>query len=376
MKLLPLLALLLASVASHAQIAAPPPPPALTSKSFLLLDFQSGAVLAAKNQNEPVEPASLTKLMTAYVVFDALRQKRITPEQKVTISDAAGRAPGSRMFLELGAEVTVEELLHGMIVQSGNDASIALAEAVSGSEETFVVLMNRKASQLGMLNTRFRNSTGLPHGQHYSTASDMARLTGAIIREFPQYFPMYSMREYRHNNITQYNRNRLIGRDPHVDGMKTGFTESAGFCLVATAQRNDRRLISVVIDAGSDNGRVAESQRLLNYGFESFDTVRLYASGEPVHQLPVWKGSRQTLQAGFTDDFYVTYPKGQGEHLHAKLESMQPLLAPVRAGDAVGTLRLSLADEPYAEHKVVALESIAVANMFIRAWHSIRLLFN
>lgn len=376
MKLLSLLALLLASVASYAQIAAPQPPPALSSKSYLLLDFQSGAVLASRNEHDPVEPASLTKLMTAYVAFDALREGQISLGQTVTVSDAARRAPGSRMFLELGSQVTVEELLHGLIVQSGNDAAIALAEAVSGSEEAFVVLMNREASRLGLRNTRFRNATGLPHAQHYSTAADMARLAGAIIEEFPQFFPMYSMREYRYNNITQYNRNRLLGRDPHVDGMKTGFTESAGFCLVATAERNGRRLISVVIDAGSDNGRIAQSQRLLNYGFEYFDTVKLYASGEAVHRLPVWKGSRQALRAGFTDDFYVTFPKGYGERLEAKLESMQPLLAPVRAGEVVGTLRLTLDDEPFAEYKVVALESISVANLFIRAWHSIRLLFN
>lgn len=377
MRILSLLLFLMAGVVAHAQTqVAAPPPPGLTSKAYLLVDFQSGAVLAAKNEHEQIEPASLTKLMTAYVAFDALRQKHLSPGQKVTVSDAARRAPGSRMFLEVGSEVSVEELLHGMIVQSGNDASIALAEAVSGSEEAFVVLMNREAARLGLRNTRFRNSTGLPHPQHYSTASDMARLAAAIIREFPQYFPMYSMREYRHNNITQFNRNRLLGRDPYVDGMKTGFTESAGFCLVATAQRNGRRLISVVIDSGSDNGRIAESQRLLNYGFEAFDTVRLYASGEPIHQLPVWKGSRQALRAGFAEDFYVTYPKGYGERLRAKLESMQPLLAPVQAGDPVGTLRLLLDDEPFIEHRVVALESISVANLFIRAWHSLRLLFN
>jgi serine-type D-Ala-D-Ala carboxypeptidase (penicillin-binding protein 5/6) len=351
------------------------PPPALASKSYLLLDFQSRQVLAAKNTGERTEPASLTKLMTAYVAFDALRQKRVTLAQQVPVSEKAWRAPGSRMFLEPGKTATIEELLHGMIVQSGNDASIALADGIAGSEEAFVEIMNREAARLGLANTRFMNATGLTHPQHYSTAADLATLAAALIQEFPQYFQMYRLREYRYNNITQYNRNRLLGRDPYVDGLKTGYTESAGFCLIATAERHNRRLIAVVLDAGSESGRASEAQKLLNYGFEAFDTVKLYAKGQPVHEMPVWKGGRRTLRAGFTDDFFITIPKGMADRLKATLESMQPLVAPIRSGERVGTLKLNFDGAAFGERTVVALESVGIANLFIRSWHSVRLLF-
>ena len=352
------------------------PLPALTSKSYLLVDFQSQQVIASKNPQERIEPASLTKLMTAYVAFDALRQKRVTLTQSVTVSDKAWRAAGSRMFLEAGSTASIEELLQGMIVQSGNDASIALAEGVAGSEPAFVDQMNREAVRLGLKNSRFANVTGLPNPQHYSTAEDLALLSAAIIREFPQYFPMYKMREFRYHNITQYNRNRLLGRDPFVDGMKTGYTESAGFCMVATALRDDRRLIAVVLDAGSENGRAAEAQKLLNYGFEAFDTLKLYTRGDPVHELPVWKGAKELLRAGFTEDYYVTIPKGSADRLKATMESMQPLVAPIHSGDRVGTLKLSFEGRPFGQQNVVALENVGIANMFIRGWHSLRLLFN
>lgn len=366
---------LLASSAICAQaLPAAADPPSLSARSYLLLDFQSGKLLAARTPEARIEPASLTKLMTAYVVFDALRQKRLTLTQTVTVSEKAWRAPGSRMFLEIGSQPIVEMLLHGMVVQSGNDASIALAEAVAGTEEAFVELMNREAARMNLRDTRFQNATGLPHPQHYSTAADIATIAAAIIREFPQFFAMYSLREYRYNDITQYNRNRLLGRDPFVDGMKTGFTESAGFCLVATARREGRRLISVVIDAGSDSNRMAESQKLLNYGFEAFDTVRLFSRGQPVHELAVWKGGKEALRAGFAEDFYVTIPKGLGDRLQAQLESMQPLLAPIYAGERVATLRLTFDGQPYGNYMVVALENIGIANMFVRAWHSLRLL--
>jgi D-alanyl-D-alanine carboxypeptidase (penicillin-binding protein 5/6) len=354
--------------------AKPVEPPFLSARSYVLIDLQSGRVLAAKDPDLRIEPASLTKLMTAYIVFDALSQKRLAPSQPVIVSEKAWRAPGSRMFLELGSQVAVEDLMHGMIVQSGNDASIALAETIAGSEEAFVRMMNEHAAHLKLRNTQFQNVTGLPHAGHYSTASDLATIAAAIISEFPQYFPLYSLREYSYNHITQYNRNRLLGRDPFVDGMKTGYTESAGFCLIATAQRSGRRLISVVIDAGSDNGRMVESQKLLNFGFEAFDTVRLYAKGQAVHELAVWKGAKHVLKAGFADDFYVTIPKGQSDRLQAQLESLQPLLAPVYAGDRVGTLKLTLDGEPYGQYMVVALENVSIANMMIRAWHSLRLM--
>ena len=348
--------------------------PALSSRSYLLVDFQSRQILAARNPDERVEPASLTKLLTAYVVFDALRQKRITLAQPFTVSEKAWHAPGSRMFLTVAESLSVEELLNGMIVQSGNDAAITLAEGAAGSEEAFVDTMNREAARLGMKNSHFVNVTGLPNARHYSTASDLATLSRAIIEEFPQYFPMYKVREYRHNNITQYNRNRLLGRDPFVDGLKTGYTESAGFCMIATALRKERRVIAVVLNSGSENGRAVDAQKLLNYGFEAFDTIKLYAGGQPIHALPVWKGNSNELQAGLPNDYFVTLPKGYSERLKATMESMQPLMAPIRTGDRVGTLKLTFDGKPFAEQNVVALENVGIANLFIRSWHSVRLL--
>ena len=296
--------------------------------------------------------------------------------QRVRVPEKAWRAPGSRMFLEPDSEASIDELLKGLIIQSGNDAAITLAEAIATSEAQFVVMMNREAQRLGMTGTRFENATGLPDAQHYSTARDIVRIATVIISEFPEHFPLYGMHEFTYNDITQYNRNKLLGRDPYVDGMKTGFTDSAGFCLVATAQRDGRRLISVVIDAGSDNGRTSESQNLLNYGYEKFDTIMLYGKGQAVHEIPVWKGNADSLPAGFTDDFFVTVPKGLAQKLHATLESMQPLLAPVQAGQRVGTLRLTFDGGPHGEYPVVALKSVNVANAFVRSWHSLRLLLN
>jgi len=350
--------------------------PNLHSRAFVLFDTRSGIVLAEKNADERIEPASLTKLMTAYLVFDALRQNRLTMTQRVRVSERARHAPGSRMFLELDSEVSIDALLKGLIIQSGNDAAIALAEAIATSEAQFVAQMNREAQRLGMNNTRFANATGLPNAQHYSSARDILRIAAVIISEFPEHFPLYGMREFTYNDVTQYNRNKLLGRDPYVDGMKTGFTESAGFCLVATAQRDERRLISVVIDAGSDNGRTSESQSLLNYGYENFDTIMLFSKGQAVHEIPVWKGSAESLPAGFADDFFVTVPKGLTKKLQAKLESMQPLLAPVDAGQRIGMLRLTFDGNPYGDYSVIALKSVSVANVFVRAWHSLRLLLN
>jgi len=369
MKFLVFLALF-ASPLALAQV----PIPSLSSKSYLLVDFLSRQTLASRNADERVGPASLTKLMTAYVVFDALRQKRITLAQPFSVSQKAWHAPGSRMFLTVDEKVPVEVLLNGLIVQSGNDAAIALAEGVAGSEEAFVETMNREADRLGLKNSHFVNATGLPNAKHYSTASDLSALSRAIVQEFPEYFPMYKVREYRHNNITQYNRNQLLGRDPYVDGMKTGYTESAGYCMVATALRKDRRLIAVVINAGSENARAVDAQKLLNYGFEAFDTVKLYAAGQPIHVLPVWKGSSNELHAGLPGDYFVTLPKGFFERLKATMESMQPLMAPIRVGDRVGTLRLTFDGKPFSEQNVVALETVGIANPFIRSWHSLRLL--
>ncbi len=353
----------------------PPPAPVLAAKGYVLLDYLSGQVLAAQGLHDRVEPASLTKLMTAYVTFAAIKQGRLELKQTLMVPEKAWRAEGSRMFLEPNKPAVVEDLLHGMIVQSGNDASITLAEGVAGSEEAFATLMNREAQRLGMKNTRFVNATGLPDPQHYATPYDLALLARAIIRDFPEFFKLYSIKEYRYNNTTQPNRNRLLWLDPTVDGMKTGHTEAAGFCLVATAKRQHMRLISVVVGTDSDSLRTTESQKLLNYGFQFFETVRPYQKGQVLANLPIWKGSARTLKAGLAEDLYVTVPRGQQNYVSASLESRQPLIAPVSAGQTVGTLRIALGNRPLTERPLAALEDVSVANIFVRAWHSLRLLF-
>jgi D-alanyl-D-alanine carboxypeptidase (penicillin-binding protein 5/6) len=355
--------------------SAVPAAPAIAAKSWLLYDFDSGQTLAASKPFERVEPASLTKLMTGYLVFTALRQKKIQADQQVKVSERARKADGSRMFIEPNRPVTADELIRGMVVQSGNDACIALAEAVSGSEEAFVEAMNREAQRLGMKNTHFANATGLPHPQHYSTAQDLALLAAAVIRDFPDHYPLYSQRQYRYNNITQMNRNRLLWSDPTVDGMKTGYTESAGYCLVTSARRGERRVISVVLGAASESARAAESQKLLNHGFQAYDGVRVYAANQPVTTIRVWKGTANALKAGFLRDFHLTLPKGTGDKLKATIDSVQPLLAPVRTGQRVGTLKLALDNQPYGEFPVVALEDVPVAGILGRGWDAIRLFF-
>ncbi len=353
---------------------APPPPP-IAAKAWLLYDFTSAQAIASANQHERFEPASLTKLMTAYIVFSALKQKTLTPEQVVPVSERAWKAPGSRMFIDPKKPVKVEELLHGMITQSGNDACIALAEAIAGSEEAFAQMMNREAQRLGMKDTNFANASGLPDPKHYSSAYDMGLLATALIRDFPEYYPLYSLREYRYNNITQPNRNRLLWLDPNVDGMKTGYTENAGFCLIASAKRGPRRLLSVVLGANSDNARAQESLKLLNYGFQFYDAVKLYDKGQAVSTLEVWKGSENRLKAGFQSDFYVSVARGLGDQLKADLVSLQPLVAPISVGQKVGTVRVTLQGKLLGEYPVVALQNVAVAGFFGRAWDSMRLWF-
>jgi serine-type D-Ala-D-Ala carboxypeptidase (penicillin-binding protein 5/6) len=355
--------------------AQSPQPPAIAARSWLLMDVSSGQPLAGRNADERMEPASLTKLMTAYVAFSAVRQKTVALDQAVPVSVRAWRVGGSRMFIQPNKKVTVEELLYGMIVDSGNDACIALAEAISGSEDAFVQVMNREAQRLGMNNTNFTNASGLPHEKHYSTANDIALLTAALIRDFPEYYKLYSVREYRYNNITQINRNRLLWLDPNVDGVKTGHTESAGYCLVASAKRGTRRLMSVVLGTSSETLRAQESQKLLNYGFQFYDSVRLYQKEHPISTLEVWKGSVSRLHAGVRRDLFVTVPKGEAQKLKAELLSEQPLIAPIAAGQKVGTLRVTLDGRPLADYPVVALESVAIAGWFGRAWDSARLWF-
>ena len=270
----------------------------------------------------------------------------------------------------------VEDLMRGMIIQSGNDASVLLAEAVAGSEDAFAQAMTREAQRLGAKNTNFTNATGLSNPQHYSTAADIALIATAIIRDFPEYYPLYSIKEFRYNNITQPNRNRLLWTDQYVDGMKTGFTDAAGYCLVASAKRGPRRLLSVVMGTASDSARAIESQKLLNFGFQFYDTPRLYEKNQSVATLPVWKGTNREVKAGFTDDLYLSLPKGVGAKLKVAMEAMQPLTAPIAQGQEVGKLRLLLDGKPIAEYPVRALEEVPQAGLFGRAWDSIRLMFH
>ncbi len=374
--LLPCALLLVAVPIAFAQPGAlpAPVPPAIDARAYVLIDFATGQVLASQAADDRFEPASLTKLMTAYLTFNSIRQKRLAPAQVVPVSDRARKAEGSRMFIDQRVPVTVDELMRGMIIQSGNDASIALAEAVAGGEDAFADAMTREAQRLGMKNTAFRNSTGLPDAKHFSTASDLARLATAIIRDFPEFYSLYSQRDYTYNKIRQANRNRLLWLDPSVDGMKTGYTEAAGFCLVTSAKRGERRLVAVVLGAPSERARISESQKLINYGFQFFDNFRLYGARQPVAALAVWKGASRTVDAGFDADLVVTLPAGSGSRVKAELESVQPLVAPIAAGQRVGTLKLALDGRPLAEYPVVALQDVQTANIFRRTWDSLRLM--
>ena len=349
-------------------------PPAVIGKAWMLADLSSGQILASENADERFEPASLTKLMTAYVVFTALKEKKIALEQQVTVSERTRRVPGSRMFVDPRKPVSVDELIRGVIVQSGNDACIALAERIAGTEEAFAGLMNKEAARLGMKNTKFMNSSGLPDPQHYSTARDLQVLAAALIRDFPaQYGQYYSQKEFRYNNITQPNRNRLLWLDPTVDGLKTGFTEAAGYCLIASSKRGARRLLSVLLGATSESTRAQESQKLLNWGFQFFDAVKVYGEGQAIKEIDVWKGERRQLKAGFQSDLVLTVPKGQADKIKGDLVTRAPLLAPIATGQRVGSLRVSLDGKSVGEYPVFALESIPEAGFLARAWDTLRL---
>jgi D-alanyl-D-alanine carboxypeptidase (penicillin-binding protein 5/6) len=357
---------------AHAQVA---PPPTLDAKAWLLIDNASGQVLAQQNPDTRIEPASLTKLMTAYVAFGAIKQGQIKRDQNVTVSENAWKTDGSKMFIEPRKAVTVDELLQGVIVQSGNDACIALAELIAGTEEKFVELMNREAKRLGLKDTSFANSTGLTQAQHYATVRDLATLSQALIRDFPEFYPLYSQKQFRYNNITQPNRNRLLWLDPSVDGLKTGHTSAAGYCLISSSLRGPRRLISVVVGATSDNARAQESLKLLNYGFQNYDAVRLYAKDQAISELRVYKGSRRLVKAGFTEDFVISMPKGANDRIKVELVSRQPLMAPLQTGQPVGTLKLSLDGKLVGEYAVQSLEDVGVAGFFGRIWDAILLFF-
>ncbi len=355
------------------------PAPTLAAKSWLLLDATSNQVVATHEPDLRIEPASLTKIMTAYLTFAAVRDKRLDMNQSVNVSVRAWKVDpsSSKMFIEPNKPVSIDELLHGLIVQSGNDAAVALAEAVAGTEETFVALMNQEAQKLGMKSTKFGNAHGLPHPDNYSTARDLSVLAKRLITDFPESYKIYSTKSYTYNKITQPNRNRLLWLDPTVDGMKTGHTSTAGYCLISSAKRpgvgGDRRLISVMIGTTSDQMRAQESQKLLNWGFQNFDTVKLYAKGQAVETPQVWKGSKNQVKVGFNHDVYVTVPKGVAGKLKPVLERKDPLVAPIDQNSKIGTLKMQADGKTIVELPVLALEQVSQAGIFGRAWDAVRL---
>ncbi len=335
-----------------------PAAPSIAAKSFVLLDFNSGKVIAEKQADLRLAPASLTKIMTVYVVFRELQSGHLTLDEKVTISKKAWQTPGSRMFVEVNKQVSIENLLQGVIIQSGNDASVALAEHVAGDEATFSAMMNQHAERLGMLDSHFQNSMGLPSKNHYTTARDLATLTIAVIKEFPEYYEWDSKKEFTFNNITQPNRNKLLWRDKSVDGVKTGYTEEAGYCMVASAKREEMRLISVVMGTASANARANESQTLLNYGFRFFETHQLYKAQTALTEARVWKGDAKQLPMGLNEDLYVTIPRRHYNDLKAEINIDKKIMAPVKEGVSLGSVNVSLADDVVANKPLVALKTI------------------
>ncbi|GAA4020790.1 D-alanyl-D-alanine carboxypeptidase family protein [Actimicrobium antarcticum] len=358
------------------------PAPIVAAKSWLLLDTTSGQVLASQDPGMRIEPASLTKIMTAYVTFLAIKEKRLDLKQMVNVSVRAWKVDpsSSKMFIDPATPVSIDDLLHGLMIQSGNDAAVALAEAVAGTEEAFVVLMNREAKRMGLTATQFGNPHGLPSKENYSTAQDLATLASHVIRDYPEFYKIDSIRSFTYNKITQPNRNRLLWLDPTVDGMKTGHTEAAGYCIISSAKRpngsGERRLVSVVLGANSDQSRTQESQKLLNWGFQNFDTVKLYAKNQPVETPVIWKGTGKTIKIGFTQDVYVTVSKGVAAKMKPVLERKDPLVAPIAANSKVGAMKMMVDGKAIAEFPIVALETVGEAGIFGRAWDSIRLWIN
>jgi D-alanyl-D-alanine carboxypeptidase (penicillin-binding protein 5/6) len=357
-----------------AELPQIPPPPAIEARAYILMDAKSGRILAEQNADDRLEPASLTKIMTAYITFQELSRNGLQLDDMVTISPEASKAEGSRMFAEIGTAIAVENLLKGMIIQSGNDASIALAERIGGTESHFAKRMNDTALSLGMTNTHYENSMGLPHPNHYASARDMALLTRALISEFPEYYKWHSIKEFTFNNIKQANRNRLLWQDPTVDGVKTGHTEGAGYCLVASAVRNDMRLISVVMGTKSDQARAATNAALLNYGFQFFEARTLYKAKTRLTEAQVWKGAESQVPAGLLSDFDVTFPRGQYETLKATMEVDNKSVAPVHAGDKLGTVKVMRNDEVIAQQDLVALESVERGGLFKRLFDEIAMM--
>lgn len=376
-----LIAFVLAAASLLPAQAQAPQPPEVAARSFLLLDVTAHKVLAERDADTPNDPASLTKLMTAYIVFGALRDKKLSLEQTLPVSKRAWderKGDPSLMFIDTTMTPKVDELLHGMIIQSGNDASVALAEGVAGTVENFVQLMNRQARAWGLKHTEFKNVTGMTEPGHKSSARDLAVIASNLIRDFPEYYGYYSQRDYTYNKIRQDNRNLLLRRDPTVDGLKTGYTDAAGYCLIASASRDfpngKRRLLSVVMGTASREARASESQKLLNWGYLAFDAIKVFDADKPVSTVPVWKGEARDAKLGVTDALYVAVPKGDGGKLQTQVERTDPLVAPLNKGQRVGTLRVSTASGlTVAEVPLVVLEAVPLAGVFGRAWDSIRL---
>jgi D-alanyl-D-alanine carboxypeptidase (penicillin-binding protein 5/6) len=341
-----------------------PVPPTIEASSFILLDHQTGKVLAENNADVKLAPASLTKIMTVYVVFKEIANGHLHLDDLATISKKAWSTSGSRMFVEVNDRVKIEDLLKGVIIQSGNDASVALAEHVAGSEEVFAAMMNQQAERLGMKNTKFKNSDGLPVEGHYTTARDLALLTMALIKEFPDFYPWFSQQEFVYNKIVQHNRNQLLGRDPSVDGVKTGHTDEAGYCLVASALRNDMRLISVVMGAKSTNARAVQNQNLLNYGFRFYEAHKLYDGKKSLSDARVWKGDIKELPLGLAEDLYATIPRGHYDDLKAVIHVDKNITAPVKEGDKLGSVEVSFKGEPIIKKDLVALKTVEKGNIF------------
>ena len=362
-----LLLLAAAILVATARAAVPvPQAPAVNARAYLVEDFHSGQTIAEKNPDQRVEPASITKLMSAYVIFQEIRNGTLSLEDRVQISEKAWRTPGSRMFVEVGTQVSVADLLKGMIIQSGNDATVALAEKVAGTEASFASLMNHHAAQLGMSGSHFVNSTGLPDPQHYTTAHDIARIAHALIEEFPEYYQWYSERQFTYNGITQYNRNKLLWRDESVDGIKTGHTDSAGYCLVTSAERGGMRLISVVLGTKSEEARADASQALLNYGFRFFETHKLYEGNNKLTRARIWKGATENVDVGLRDTLYVTIPRGQYNNLDAAMQLREQIIAPVSQDEVLGRVLIRLGDQLVAEKDLVALQPVDEGNFWQR----------
>ena len=365
-----LLVTVLQANAENAEITTPPAPN-VAATAYILQDFHTGKVLAENNADARRAPASLTKIMTVYVVFRELSNGHLHLEDMANISEKAWKTSGSRMFVELGNQVKIEDLLKGVIIQSGNDASVALAEHVAGNEATFADMMNQHAARLGMTNSHFKNSDGLPMDDHYISARDLAILTTALIKEFPDYYRWFSQKEFTFNKITQHNRNQLLSRDESVDGVKTGFTDDAGYCLVASALREDMRLISVVLGAKSANARANENQSLLNYGFRFFESHRLYEGKKPLNEARIWKGAEKTIPLGLAEDLYATIPRRQYNDLKGVVTVDKKITAPVKEGAKHGSVKVTLKDQVINEKDLVALKTVEQGNIIQRLSDSV-----